>query len=69
MGLGYIRLEWMPGDREPFEMKAFMLKELAKYHERFCEQGIHHPNEDGSGCKYCAYRHSYIESVSAQDQG
>ena len=67
MGVGFIRLDWMPESREPFELKAFVLKELYKYHEVLCEAKVHMKDpERPETCKYCSYQLSHIESVSAE---
>jgi hypothetical protein len=66
MPVGFIRLDWMPEDREPFELKAFVLKELYKYHEVLCKSHVHRVPKDAAGCQYCTYRLSHVESASAK---
>ncbi len=62
MGIGYIRLDWMDPDRQPFEVKAYVLEQLAKAHEEMCVRDIHAPGppEDVNQCPYCEYRSASI---------
>ncbi len=64
VGVGYIRLDWMKLDHEPFEIKAFVLEQLGQVHAVMCEAGTHAPGppKDGkltsSDCPWCDYEGS-----------
>ncbi len=66
MGVGYIRLPWMDPFREPFEVKAFVLEQLAKTHEAMCDLDIHAPGPPKDGklstteCPHCDYTGSSL---------
>ena len=61
MGVGYIRLDWMDPDRQPFEVKAYVLEQLHAAHETMCERGIHAPSlKGGQDCPYCDYTSTSI---------
>jgi hypothetical protein len=54
VGVGYIRLDWMKLDSEPFEIKAFVLEQLGHVHAAMCEKDIHAPSlTGGPDCPYC----------------
>jgi hypothetical protein len=60
--VSHVRLEWMDPDREPFEIKAFALRQLKGLHAGLCLQHIHAPSVPqkgtfGSACAYCGYGH------------
>ncbi len=61
MPIGYIRLDWMKFDSEPFEIKAFVLEQLGHVHAAMCENDIHAPGPAGENgrpgpeCPYCDY--------------
>ncbi len=56
MGVGYIRLTWMKLDKEPFEIKAFVLEQLVEVHAVMCDNDIHAPSLTGGlDCPYCDY--------------
>lgn len=70
MGLAYIRLDWMPGNEQPFEAKAFVLRQLKAMHTGLCNQHIHAPTkppsgDTGSSCAYCSYGHRNV-TIAAQ---
>ena len=55
-GVGYVRLDWMDPTRQPFEMKAYVLENLARAHNTMCERNIHAPSlTGGQDCPYCDY--------------
>ncbi len=74
MGLAYIRLDWMPGDQEPFEAKAFVLLKLKRMHKVLCNQHLHAPTLLGDGksstaCPYCSFGHSNVTIGSDTQHG
>ena len=65
MGLAYIRLDWMPENEEPFEAKAFALRQLKAMHKNLCNQHVHAPTllangKTSSVCPYCSYGHANV---------